>query len=133
MPAALSMDLRVRVMDEVDRGTSAEKAAAIYKISAGTIYGWMRLRRETGTLMPRRGKTGPKPKLQGHRQAIEAEVRQNSGITLKDLKAKLGLAVGINTLCRALHAWGLVSKKDRCEPPSNNVPMLLRSVVGGIS
>lgn len=112
MAAALAMDLRRRVMADVDAGMSAEKAAEKYSVSARTIYQWTALRRETGLLKPRDGKTGPKPKLAAHRERIQAAVRADSGITLQDLKAKLPLPACVATLWTALRTWGLVLKKS---------------------
>lgn len=112
MAGALAMDLRTRVMADVDAGLSAEKAAEKYSVSARTIYQWKALRRDTGRLEPRDGKTGPKPKLEEYRQRIEAAVREDSGITLNDLKTKLQLPTCVATLWTALRAWGLVLKKS---------------------
>jgi transposase len=112
MASALGMDLRVRVMQDVDGGLSAEKAAVKYSVSARTIYQWKALRRETGSLEPRQGKTGPKPKLEAHRERILTAVREDSGITLGDLKTKLQLPGCVATLWTALRAWGWVLKKS---------------------
>ena len=112
MAAALTKDLRVRVMLDVDAGMSAEKAAVKYSVSARTIYHWKALRRETGVLKPRAGKTGPKPKLAAHRERILAAVREDSAITLNDLRAKLQLPGCVSTLWLALWSWGIVLKKS---------------------
>ena len=112
MAAALAGDLRVRVMLDVDAGMSAEKAAVKYSVSARTIYHWKALRRETGVLEPRAGQTGPKPKLAAHRERILAAVREDSAITLNDLRAKRPLPGCVATLWLALWSWGLVLKKS---------------------
>ena len=112
MAAALAMDLRVRVMRDVDAGLSAEKAAVKYSVSARSVYQWKALRRETGALEVRGGKTGPKPKLEEHRERILAAVRDDSGITLSDLKMKLQLPACVATVWGALRAWGIVLKKS---------------------
>ena len=112
MGAALAMDLRIRVMTDVDAGLSAEKAAEKYSVSARTVYQWKALRRETGSLEARDGKTGPKPKLEEHRERILAAVRDNPGITLRDLKTKLQLPACVATVWGALRGWGIVLKKS---------------------
>lgn len=112
MGAALAMDLRDRVMRDVDAGLSAEKAAKKYSVAARTIYQWKALRRETGSLNAREGKTGPKPKLEEHRERILAAVPDDSGIRLNDLKAKLQLPACVATLWTALQTWGIVLKKS---------------------
>lgn len=112
MAAALAKDLRMRVMVDIDAGMSAEKAAVKYSVSARTIYHWKALRRETGAMRPRGGKTGPKPKLAEHREQILAAVRENSAITLNDLRETLQLPACVATLWRALRTWGIVLKKS---------------------
>ena len=130
MAAALAGDLRIRVMVDVDAGMSAEKAAVKYSVSARTIYHWKALRRETRTLEPRGGKTGPKPKLAEYRERILAAVREDSAITLNDLREKLQLPACVSTLWQALRTWGIVLKKS-CGPLNNNGLMSSRSVAGG--
>ena len=112
MATALAGDLRVRVMGDVDAGMSAERAAVKYSVSARTIYHWKALRRETGALEPREGKTGPKPVLAEHRDRILAAVREDSAITLNDLREKLQLPACVSTLWQALQSWGIVLKKS---------------------
>ena len=127
MAAALAGDLRVRVMGDVDAGMSAVK----YSVSARTIYHWKALRRETKALDPRAGKTGPKLKLAEYRERILAAVREDSAITLNDLREKLPLPAGVTTLWQALRTWGLVLKKKSCGRRNNNGRMSSSSVAGG--
>ena len=112
MAAAPAKDLRVRVMVDVDAGMSAEKAAVKYSVSARTIYHWKTLRRETRALEPRGGKTGPKPKLAEHRERILAAVREDSAITLNDLREKLQRPACVTMLWLALRTWGIVLTKS---------------------
>ena len=111
MAAALAKDLRVRVMVDVDAGMSAETAAVKYSVSARTIYHWKSLRHETGALDPRDGKSGPKPRLAEQRERILAAVREDSAITLNDLRETLQLPTCVATLWLALRTWGIVLKK----------------------
>jgi transposase len=110
--AGLSLDLRMRVMDDVDLGMSAETAAARYSVSARAVYNWKRLKRETGSLAPRRGKTGPKRKLDPYRETILAAIQENPDLTLEALQSQLQLPGCLQTLWNALHRWGIVLKKS---------------------
>ncbi len=112
MATGYSLDLRSRVMDDIDRGLSAEDAAQKYSITARTIFSWKQLKRETGSIAPRQGKTGPKPKLEPHREAILARIKENSDLTLEEMKSQLELPGCLQTLCNALHRWGIVLKKS---------------------
>ena len=99
-------------VEELERLFCEEKAAVKYSVSARTIYHWKTLRRETKALEPRKGKTGPKSKLAEHRERILAAVREDSAITLNDLREKLQLPACVTTLWQALRTWGLVLKKS---------------------
>ena len=59
---AYSKDLRVRVLDALDRGTPRAEVVRLFGVSSPTITRWRRRRRETGSLAesPRRGPPGPK-------------------------------------------------------------------------
>jgi transposase len=112
MAAALAMELRARVMKDIDAGISVERVAEKYSVSARTIYNWKALVREKGTFQARDGKPGPKRKLEDSREAILAAVGEDSGMTLEELKAKLDLPVCLSTVWMALKAWGIVLKKS---------------------
>lgn len=112
MAAALAMDLRTRVLQAVDSGMTVKAAAETYSVSSRTIYNWKALMRDRGSPEPRDGKTGPKPKLESFREPILAVIRENSEITLEDLRAKLSLPACLSTIWLALKTWGIVLKKS---------------------
>ena len=112
MSACYSLDLRTRVLDDLDRGMSAEKAAGKYSVSARTVYAWKALKRQTGSLAPRQGKTGPKRKLDPYRDAILKAIRDNPNLTLEELRSQLHLPGCLQTLWNGLRRWGLVLKKS---------------------
>ena len=112
MASSYSLDLRVRVMDDVRRGLSAQTVSQKYSISERVIYQWKTRLQETGSLIPRKGKTGPKPKLESYRDAILALVDENPSITLQKLKSQLDLPGCLPTLWYALRRWGIVLKKS---------------------
>ncbi len=49
---AYSKDLRLRVLDAVDRGMPRAEAARLFQVSVPTITRWRRRRRETGSRAP---------------------------------------------------------------------------------
>ena len=112
MATGYSLDLRTRVMDDLDRGLSAEEAAEQYSVTARTIYSWKRLKRETGNIAPRQGKTEPKRKLDPLRETILASIKENSDLTLEEMRSQLELPGCLQTLSNALHRWGIVLKKS---------------------
>jgi transposase len=112
MPGSYSLDLRTRVISDVDRGMLIEAAGRKFSVSTRVIFQWLALREETGELVPRKGKTGPKPKLDSRRAEILAAVEDNPSITLEELKTKLELPGCLQTLWNALRRWGIVLKKS---------------------
>ncbi len=112
MPGSYSLDLRTRVISDVDKGMIIESVAKKFSISSRVIFKWLALREETGELIPRKGVTGPKPKLDSYRDAILAAVETNSSHTLEELQTNLDLPGCIPTLWHALRRWGIVLKKS---------------------
>jgi transposase len=99
-------------MGDLDGGMTVVATATKYSVSARTIYHWKTLVRDQGSPEPRRGQPGRKPKLANFREQILAVVRENSEITLEDLKKTLGLPVCLSTVWLALQGWGIVLKKS---------------------
>lgn len=116
MAASYSMDLRLRVMRDIDQGNSVNETAAKYSITARTIFDWKRLRLQTGDVKPRVGNVGRKRKLDAYRDAILQEITKNSSTTLEELHSQLQLPGTVTTLWNALNRWGLSLKKSgsRC-------------------
>lgn len=50
MPAPLSVDLRERVVEAVDAGDKIAKVARRFGVTRPTIYSWLALREQTGSL-----------------------------------------------------------------------------------
>lgn len=112
MANSYSLDLRSRVMNDVAQGLGIGAVAAKYSISERVIFQWRDLLAETGELTPRRGKPGPKPKLERYREEIESTISNNPSITLEELKCQLNLPGCLQTLWNALHRWKIVLKKS---------------------
>lgn len=113
MPAPLSMDLRTRIVAACDAGDSPADVAQTFSVTTRTVYKLLAVRRETGSLQPRSGQRGPKPKLQEHRDAILQAIRKAPGTTLEELRTQLKLPGCLATLWVALRRWGITLKKSR--------------------
>jgi transposase len=50
-----SLDLRQRVIEEVDKGMSQVAAAKMFKVSSNTIAAWLKRRSATNNLTPKTG------------------------------------------------------------------------------
>lgn len=113
---AYSIDLRERVLMDWDAGLGTHAVAKKYRVSPEWVRKLRRQREATGDIRPRRGKTGPKPKLAEHAERLVELVQQSPDATLHELREKLGLDVSLVTLWRVLKKLGLVLKKSpaRC-------------------
>jgi transposase len=114
---AYSMDLRVRVLADCDGGMAARAVAAKYRVSEAWVRRLKQRRRATGETAPR--PAGRRvPALAAHAEAIRTAVRDCPDATLAELKARLGLAVSLATLWRAVRGLGLTVKKKSSGRPS---------------
>lgn len=109
---AYSMDLRERVLADCDAGVRTISVARKFSVSASWIRRLKQRRRESGEIAPRRGKTGPKPKLAEYEEKLEELVREKPDATLSELRDKVGVKVSLNTVWRTLKALGLTLKKS---------------------
>ena len=109
---AYSIDLRERVLADFDAGMGNEAVARKYRVSSRWVYKLRRQRTETGEIAPRRGKTGPKPKLAAHVEQLAQLVEEQPDATLNELRQKLGVPVSLTTLWTTLKKLGVTLKKS---------------------
>jgi transposase len=109
---AYSLDLRERVLADLDAGASQAETARKYRVSTRWLYKLRRQREETGDLAPRRGRAGPPRALAGREEELAALVRQSPDATLEELRQQLTPTVSAVTVWRALKRLGLVLKKS---------------------
>lgn len=112
MPVPLSMDLRTRIGAACDAGDPPAEVAEVCSVTTRTVFKLLALRRNTGTLSPRSGKSGPKLKLEEHRAGILQAIRATPGTTLEELRTQLKLPGCLATLWTALQRWGITLKKS---------------------
>lgn len=110
------MELRTRVVAFVDEGHGHREAARHFRVSPKFVNDLVKLRRETGSLAPRRqGNGGGHGKLAGVTGWIAARVAARGEITLDELVAELadthGIDVHRGSVWRVLRGLGLTHKK----------------------
>jgi len=81
---AYSKDLRLRVLDAVDRGTPRAETARLFQVSLPTIKRWLRRRRETGTLVPSPRPGRPAVKMGPLRAGLLPQLEAQPDATLEE-------------------------------------------------
>jgi len=110
---AYSIDLRERVLADFDSGLGNNAVARKYHVSSRWVYNLRRQRAETGNIAPRRGKTGPKPKLtESHLRRLQQLVQEQPDATLEELRDRLGVPVAVSTIFKTLKRLGVTFKKS---------------------
>jgi transposase len=119
-----SKDLRVRVLDAVDRGTPRRQAAGLFGVSLSTLKRWLRRRRDGKDLAPRPS-PGRTPRILAttdHKRALWAQLEANDDATLERhcelWEERHGARVSVATMSRAVRKLGWTYKKSRWRPPN---------------
>ena len=132
---AYSKDLRLRVLEAVDRGLPRTRISELFGVSLSTIKRWVKRRRQGEDLEPRRS-TGRKRRILSSReekQALWKQLEENGEATLERhcelWEERGGVRVSLATMSRAIRQkLGWTLKKRRWVPPSETKKL---EVLGG--
>jgi transposase len=112
-----SKDLRLRVLRAVDRGMPRKEVSEVFGVSEPTIKRWLKRRRETGDVEPRRAPGPPARKGTALERALPSQLRANPYLTLeghRDLfEESHGVSVSTASVSRAFERLGLPRKRRR--------------------
>jgi transposase len=119
-----SLDLRERVARACDAGhLTRTEVAEVFDVSTAWVRRLLQRRRGTGSLAAKPQGGGRPPKLdERRRQQLARLVADDADATLAQLRQRLGAAVSLSTVQRALSRLGLAVKKKSCTPPSATAP-----------
>jgi transposase len=106
-----SLDLRQRVLADCDRGLTTRAVATKYSVSESWVRRLKQRRRESGEVAPRAPDPGPEPSWHAYADRLREAIAHTPDATLEELRDRLGLAVALSTLWRAVAALGLSVKK----------------------
>ena len=121
----LSEDLRIRVIEAVEAGSSRRGAAARFGVSVSSAIRWVDVWRRTGRTAPYpRGGDRRSGRIEGAAAFLLAKVEETPDITLAELQALLkerdptarvmaDLSVGTGTVWRFFDRHGISFKKNR--------------------
>jgi len=127
MTRSLSVDLRGRVIAEIENGVSTREAARRFRIGISTAGSWYRRYRATGEMEARKQGQPSRSKLDPHGDYIVGLIEATPDITLaeigKRLVAERGVRAAPSTVWLFLDRRGITFKKRRRMPPNSSVPM----------
>jgi transposase len=128
MAQYLSEDLRVRVIDAVDAGSTRRQAAARFGVSVASAVRWVQEWRETGRTAPKpRGGDRKSSRIEAHGDFLLGRIKDVPDITLEELREQLrgerGLEVSISALWRFFDRHQVTFKKRRRTRANKIVPM----------
>ena len=119
---AYSMDLRERVLKDVDAGLKTAAVARTYAVSSAWVRRLKQRRAATGEVGPRAQRHGRVPAAVTHAEAIREAVRQAPDATLDEYRRRFHLPLSRAALARALVVLGLTRKKSRSGRASRTAP-----------
>jgi transposase len=131
---AYSIDLRQRIVDAFKKAEgTAQEVAKRFKVTRKTVYNYLNLERETGSVAPRPHGGGPEPKLdEAGVQEVRAVLQEKNDRTLAEvadaLDARLKVRVSRSTVQRVVDRLGLTRKKKRSARANRSGPMFSKSV-----
>ena len=124
MSAPRSVDLRSRVVAEVEAGSSRRAAARRFKVGVSSAIRWVAQKAATGSLEPQRSRKGRSP-LDHHKDWLLALTAAEPDLTLEQVVERIGRELGLKTTDSSVDRFydrhGLTFKKKRArvraEPP----------------
>ena len=120
---AFSLDLRKRVLAAVDGGLSRTEAAKRYQVGRATITEWVKLRRETGSLVARQPPGRPRTIALADHEALRTQLSAQADASLARHVANWraehpSQPLSTTTMSRAIRRLGWTRKKRRSTPAS---------------
>ena len=119
---AYSEDLRKKIVQALERGTTKSEAARAFGVSRSSVKRYAKLAEQGRPLAPKK-RPGSKPKMDERaRRLLEADLEERPAATLSERRKYLGrvasLSVSESTVSRMLRRLGWSRKKDRWERAS---------------
>jgi len=121
----LSLDLRERILTAYDQEEgSREQIAHRFRVSLGMVKKLLQQRRHTGNIAPRHPPGRPKPMiLPAHQSQIRALLARKNDLTLRELRAAIGLKCSLQAVHVVLGKMGLTYKKRHSAPANKSAPI----------
>ena len=116
----ISLDLRKRIVDAVDKGDSTQlQVARRFGVSLGFVKKLLGQRKRTGSIENLHHRAGRKQSVSPEQQkAIREHLSRDPGATLAEIKEAFALACSLTSIFRALRRMRMTYKKKRSGPPN---------------
>jgi transposase len=114
-------DLRERVVADIEAGFTREEVAELYNLTLSTVGGFIKRKRETGSVSPAKFGGHKTFALAPHTDLVRALVAEQPDSTLAELKVRLAkekVKVSQSAIFRFLRHLKLPFKKRACTLPS---------------
>lgn len=122
---AYPMELRRRVLADCDAGLNTLAVAVKHDVSPAWVRRLKQRRRESGEIAPRPPIKKKPPKWQAYADRLQAFVRDQPDITLREIREQLGVDVSLQTLSVALRRLKYTLKK-KSSAPRNKIGRMSR-------
>ena len=107
----------MRVLAAVDRGMPRKEVSEVFGVSMPTIKRWLKRRRETGGVEPKRIPGPPARKGAALERVLPSQLRANPHLTLEGhrelFEESHGVSISTASVSRAFKRLGLPRKKRR--------------------
>ena len=124
MPRALSDDLRLRVVEEIEAGASRRSAASKFKVSIASAVRWHQRYRRSGCVCPdRMGGDRLSERAERHAKTVLGWIEEKQDISLVEICARLkeqGHSFAPSTIWRLLDRHKYTVKKRRVMQVNRN-------------
>ena len=130
----LSLDLRERILAAYDNHEGTREEVAVrYRVSLGMVKKLLQQRRRTGDIAPRHRYSGRKPTiLVWHQRQMRTRLARKPDLTLKELRAAVGLDCTLPAIHYVLKKLGLTYKKRHSGPVSKRAQTSRGRVGSGV-
>ena len=118
---AYSMDLRTRVLADLDAGLKTSAVARKYTVSPAWVRRLKQRRAATGEVAARTQRY-QSPAWAPYADAIREAVHQAPDATLDEYRTRFALPISRSALARALIVLGITRKKSRSGRANRTVP-----------